>query len=314
MELAKFESIKNNELIWIDVPNPDGGKMQSLGRMYPFHELNLDDCLSKTQIQKIDRYPDHIFIILHFPILEDQNVAKTSQLAIFMGSGYLVSVHQDDLKPLTELFNMCKEDDKERQELMGRSSGYLFHSIVDALVDDLVNIARMVKGNMADIEDAVFDERVSASKEISYLRRQIMALRRIAVPLQATLLEFGNRDIQRFSSEEDLVPYFDDVKDHVERAIRILDETRDTIEIFKDTDFMHGMEKSNKILAVLTIIFTLSIPATIISSFYGMNVSVPGGAGAWSFLGAYTAFIVVASISSAAALIMLWYFHRIEWI
>ncbi len=313
MELAKFESIKNNDLVWIDVPNPDGEKMQSLGMMYPFHELNLDDCLSKTQIQKIDRYPDHIFIILHFPILEDQNFAKTSQLAIFMGSGYLVSVHQDDLKPLMELFNICKKDDKERQEMMGRSSGYLFHSIVDALVDDLVNIARMVKGNMTDIEDAVFDERVSASKEISYLRRQIMALRRMAVPLQATLLEFGNRDIQRFSSE-DLVPYFDDVKDHVERAIRILDEARDTIEIFKDTDFMHGMEKSNKILAVLTIIFTLSIPATIISSFYGMNVSLPGSTGAWSFLGAHTTFIVVASVSSAAALVMLWYFHRIEWI
>lgn len=313
MELAKFESIKNNDLVWIDVPNPDGEKMQSLGMMYPFHELNLDDCLSKTQIQKIDRYPDHIFIILHFPILEDQNFAKTSQLAIFMGSGYLVSVHQDDLKPLMELFNICKKDDKERQEMMGRSSGYLFHSIVDALVDDLVNIARMVKGNMTDIEDAVFDERVSASKEISYLRRQIMALRRIAVPLQATLLEFGNRDIQRFSSE-DLVPYFDDVKDHVERAIRILDEARDTIEIFKDTDFMHGMEKSNKILAVLTIIFTLSIPATIISSFYGMNVNIPGGAGAWSFLGTHTTFIVVASTSSAAALVMLWYFHKIEWI
>ena len=45
------------------------------------------------------------------------------------------------------------------------------------------------------------------------------------------------------------------------------------MEIYKDTDFMLSSEKSNKILAVLTIIFTLAIPATVIGTFYGMNIN-----------------------------------------
>ena len=31
------------------------------------------------------------------------------------------------------------------------------------------------------------------------------------------------------------------------------------------------------VLAVLTIIFTLAIPSTVIGTFYGMNVNLPGG-------------------------------------
>ena len=39
---------------------------------------------------------------------------------------------------------------------------------------------------------------------------------------------------------------------------------------------MLGSEKANKILSILTIIFTLSIRITVISSFYGMNINMPG--------------------------------------
>jgi Mg2+ and Co2+ transporter CorA len=39
---------------------------------------------------------------------------------------------------------------------------------------------------------------------------------------------------------------------------------------------MLSQEKTNKILAMLTIVFTLSIPATVIGTFYGMNINLPG--------------------------------------
>ena len=56
---------------------------------------------------------------------------------------------------------------------------------------------------------------------------------------------------------------------------------------------MLSTEKSNKILATLTILFTLSIPATIIGSYYGMNVNLPSGivTGNADFFGPYTSFM-----------------------
>src|SRR6516165_1422752 len=42
--------------------------ISTLGSQYPFHELNLDDCLSKIHIPNVDKYKDHLFILLNFPV------------------------------------------------------------------------------------------------------------------------------------------------------------------------------------------------------------------------------------------------------
>jgi len=314
--LGNLKFLRNNGFAWIDVSRPAHGDMRELGDRFSFHELNLEDCLSKIQIPKIDRYKDHLFIILHFPtIAKETSIPRSSQLCVFIGKGYLVTVHQGDLKPLIDMFELCARSDAERQDLMGRSSGYLFHSIVDALVDNMIVTIRKVIGDFDDIEDEVFNEKISVAKEISHLRRQITSLRRMAIPLKRTVLELSTKDLRRFS-EEDLTLYYDDVRDHIDKAIEELEESKEVIEIYKDTDFMHGVDKSNKILAVLTIIFTLSIPATLIGSFYGMNVSLPGGVetGVWTFLGEFTTFVMMLAAAAAGALGMTLYFRRLGWI
>lgn len=311
-----LRQLENEGFAWIDVSAPTRDDMRELGRRFPFHELNLADCVSKIQIPKIDRYKSHVFVILHFPTATQERVPKPSQLAAFLGPGYLVTVHQQDLKTVADTFDACECSESVRKELMGRSAGYLYHSLVDALVDELLNNVRKIMGNMEDIEDAVFDERVAVAREISYLRREVTSLRRIAIPMRRTLAELVAKDVTRFS-EEDLAPYYDDVQDHIDKVIETLDESKDTIEIFKDTDFMHSSDRSNKILAVLTIIFTLSMPATILGSFYGMNVELPGGIGSgpWTtFLGSYTTFALVVLASSVAAGAMMLHFRRLGWI
>jgi len=309
-----LESITNKSLTWTDIQKPTRDKMSTLEQLYPFHELNIEDCLSKIQIPKIDRYEDHIFVILHFPTLDkEKSIPRTTQLAIFAGFDYLVTVQQGELKPLTEMFQICKVNEKQQESFMGKSSGYLLHSIIDLLVDDLLHVLMKLEGNLDDIEEVVFDEKVAVAKEISLLRREITTLRRVVIPLKRIILDLS-KDIQKFS-EEDLTLYFDDVKDHIDKVIEVLEESKETIEIFKDTDFMLSTEKSNKILAVLTILFTLSIPATVVAAIYGMNVNLPGGieTGPATFFGPFTSFILLVIAAILPAAIMIWYFKRQGW-
>src|SRR5919199_2000333 len=310
---TQFDTISSNGVIWINIQKPTFADMNALGHTYPFHRLNLEDCLSKIQIPKIDRYENHIFAILHFPTPDKEKGFLFSQLAIFMGSDYLVTIHQGDLKPLEELFNMCKNDEKQQQATIGKSSGYLLHKVIDTLVDDLLHILMKVVWNIDDIEDSVFDERISIPRQISLLRREITTLRRVVFPLRRTVLDL-TKDAQRFS-REDLTPYFRDVQDYIEKVYETLEEAKETIEIYKDTDFMLSTEKTNKILAVLTIIFTLSIPATVFGTFYGMNINIPGGilTGPWEQLGRYTTLIFVLILSSSSALLMVFYFRKLGW-
>jgi magnesium transporter len=298
---VSVRELKNNGFIWIDIVKPNRDEIKKLGERFPFHELNLEDCLSKFQIPKIDRYEDHIFVILNFPTLEKERIPRSSQLAVFIGSGFLVTIHHGELGPISEIFHQCLKNEEARKDLMGKSAGFLFHTIIDALTDDLLNLVRKIVGNIEDIEDVVFDEKSDAAGEISYVRRQITALRRIAIPLKRTVNEIANKDMRRFS-EEDLALYFDDVTDHIDKVIDTLEESRETIEIYKDTDFMHGTDRSNKILAILTIVFTLSMPVTIMSSLYGMNVEIPTIEDeSFKVLGRYTNFILIVISSSALA-------------
>ena len=309
------EWVTKGKVTWFDVQHPTREKLKLLEDRYSFHELNIDDCLSKIQIAKVDSYENQVFAILHCPTIDrEQSISKPTQLAIFAGPEYLITVQQEVLKPLSEMFQMCKTNDVQRESLMGNSPGYLLHSIIDMLVEHLLHILAKLEGNLDDIEELVFDEKTAVPKEISMLRRETTALRRIVYPLKRTVFEIS-KEIQRFS-EEDLSPYFDDLNDHFDKAIEAVDESKETIDIFKDTDFMLSSEKSNKILAILTILFTLSIPASAIATLYGMNIKLPGGilAGQPTFLGPYTSFILLTITALVPAAIMTYWFKRQQWL
>ena len=312
---SDLETISNNGFLWTDIQKPTNEKMTLLAKNYNFHELNVEDCLSQVHIPKVDRYEDHVFIILHIPTTgeKEKTLPIFSQLSIFAGRNYLVTIHHGDLKPLDDIFQLCKQSDEQRQALMGKSPGYLLHSIIDALVDDLLHLLKKIIGNLDDLEESVFSDRKSDVKTISLLRREITSLRRIVVRLRRTMSEV-TKDIQKFA-EEDLTPYFADVEDHIEKIFEELEESKETVDIYKDTDFMLSTEKSNKILAILTIIFTLSIPTSTIATFYGMNINLPGSiAHPWTFLGEYTTMMLILLASIISGLYMLWYFSHLGWI
>ena len=314
----KIENIQGSKFSWIDLQSPDRKDVEELAVKYHFNELNIEDCMTKFELPKLDSYDDHFFVILHFPPLTaKKRMQRYSQLSIFVGRDFLVTIHQGDLKPLVDLVDICKKDiDLERKKrLLEKSSGVLLHEIIDVLVDDLLHTSRRIIANLDDIEDGVFDETKSATRSIAVLRREINMVRRIVNPLKRFVLEIGEK-IKHFSdSEEGLELYFDDVIDHINKVIESLEESRETMEIYKDTDFMLSTEKTNKVLAALTIIFTLAIPATIIGTFYGMNVNLPGGSyiGTES-LGEHQAFILIILASAIPAVLMIVYFRKLGWI
>ena len=117
------------------------------------------------------------------------------------------------------------------------------------------------------------------------------------------------------SDDDEITLYYDDVIDHIDKVIETLEESRETMEIYKDTDFVLSTEKTNKVLGMLTIIFTLAIPSTVIGTFYGMNVNLPGGINdKITLLGPFTTFIVIIIASAIPAILMFVYFKKLGWI
>lgn len=61
----RIETITNGDLIWINIEKPTRETIESEPTKggYPFHELDIEDCLSKRHIPKIAKYADYIFIL-----------------------------------------------------------------------------------------------------------------------------------------------------------------------------------------------------------------------------------------------------------
>jgi magnesium transporter len=177
-------------------------------------------------------------------------------------------------------------------------------------------VSEVVKGvleELDDIEDRVFDAQTSDATHIGLLRREIVRLRRTILPLKDIMADLP-ADASGFG-HDNLTRYYRNITRLIDRLSETVDEAKETIEIYKDADFTASTAKTNEILAILTIIFTLAIPATVLGTFYGMNINLPGGieAGAWQFFGTYTTLIVLVLASVVPAVFMYWYFKKKKW-
>lgn len=317
----KIQKIQGKELVWLDLQNPDRLYLEKLVKEYGLNELNIEDSLTKFELPKLDSYDDHFFVILHFPPLSQKiGISKNSQISMFVGKDFLITIHQGELKPLMDLVDASKSENADNCKVDSPVNGpisILLHAIIDGLVDDLMHTSRKIIANLDELEDRVFDENRSAARNIAIFRREINRLRRIANPLKKFVQEIA-KNVQRFSPvrDEDVALFYDDIIDHIDKVIETLEESRETMEIYKDTDYVLSTEKTNNVLGVLTIIFTLAIPATVIGTFYGMNIDLPGGAGSIgsSTLGPFTMFALLILASAVPAVLMFAYFKKHGWI
>lgn len=307
--MGKTDELTIDGVTWVNVKAPTRKDIRSLGERFHFSQLELEDCVSKKQLQKIEHHGDHLFAILHFPKSSaESHLVGSTQISIFLGDSYLVTVHDGGCKSLDESFESVKSDAGGAP-----SPGFLLYRVLDRLVDDIFPLMEEVLKELDEVEEQVFDEKIEVIRELTTLRRNIASLRRTVSPLRRII--GGLYDEVQMRTPE-AAANLRDVNDHVEKAFAVLDEARETVEIFKDTDFTVSTERSNKILAILTIMFTLSIPGTLVGTFYGMNILLPGGieTGPWTYLGPYTTFALLLTLSLTPALIMLWYFHRLGWV
>ena len=274
---TRLQKIRYGNLRWIDIQRPTTTEMEYLAQVFPFHPLDLEDCLSKVQRPKIDEYDEdsYLFIVLHFPRFDKRtNHTLMAEVDVFVGSDYVVTVHDGILKPLTQMFASVQEDENTRERIMGRGAGFLFYRIIDVLVDYCFPIMRKIDQNTADLEDQIFDRNVrNLVKKLSFVRRDIITLRRIIRPNIPVLRQLSTREYKFLNLDEDI--YFGDIVDHLNKQWDILEDNKELIEGLNYTLDSITSHRINEVIKTLTIISVVLLPMTLIASIYGMNVTLP---------------------------------------
>ncbi|MEJ2271270.1 MAG: CorA family divalent cation transporter, partial [Candidatus Bathyarchaeota archaeon] len=55
----KIETIEAKKFTWVDMQNPDRTDVEEFAKKYQFNSLNNEDCMTKFELPKLDRYDDH---------------------------------------------------------------------------------------------------------------------------------------------------------------------------------------------------------------------------------------------------------------
>jgi magnesium transporter len=303
-----IESVSWNGLTWYNIERPTTRETEYLAHHFPFHPLDLDDCLSRIQRPKIDEYKDYLFLVLHFPVYNKQTRAtSSSQVSVFIGNNYLITLHRGELKPLVKLFRECELEEDTCEENFSQGPGYLLYRIIDRLIDYCFPILNRLSANIEQTEDNIFASRriPRAIEAISILRRDVISFRRIIWPMRAVVASLEPR-IRRFT-KMDLVVYFGDTVDHLDKIWDALDEYKEIIEGLNDTHDSLATNRTNEVIRMLTIIATILLPLTVVASLYGMNIPLPFQESNLSVL--FVLFVWIAVVSG-----MLYYFRRHRWI
>lgn len=310
----KITRFSHAGVTWVDVHRPDSATFEELQRQYNFHPLHLTESVQKVQHLEVEREGDYLFVVLHFPVFETHtDKVRIGQVGVFLGKDFLVTVHNQASPAIEDILLNCQHSPAQADEYCGKSAAYLLYRLIGKLLENISGMVEMVESELDGIEGQVFGSTTSDAQKISRLRQKIVRLRRLIGPKRIVLEDLSGQ-IGSFAGV-DMAKYYSNNLKMVNKLWEAIEEAKETIEIYKDAAFTTSTEQTNKTLAVLTLIFTFTIPVTVLGTVYGMNILLPGSVNGhpWRFMGSYTTLILAIALSVLAAGGMYWYFRKKKW-
>jgi magnesium transporter len=205
--------------LWVDIAPPSVPESLILSDTFGFHALSVEDAMSTLQYPKVEPYDGYLYVVLHglaFTKGDDESF-KTKDIDFFLGRNFLVTVHDGTSRSIAEIREHCPRN----HHILGDGPVALFHRIVDLMIDRyLPEIEEFVEW-MDEIEDQVFSSGPAPHivRDILDLKRQVSALRRIAIPQRDVIGRLARREFTDISSE--MAYHFRDVYDSI---VRLNDE------------------------------------------------------------------------------------------
>ncbi|MFH1699945.1 MAG: magnesium/cobalt transporter CorA [Candidatus Zixiibacteriota bacterium] len=304
--IIDFDAIlaRPNIVMWVDMTAPSDKESFALTHDFKFHPLAIEDVISELPRPKLDDYGNYLFLVFQLADYMGRDKGlKISEVDFFLTKNCLVTIHFDDHKVFGNLYARARKDDR----LFLRGADFLFHAVLDGIVDNYTAALDLLEFEVDAIESDVFEEPDEETvKTIFNLRRDIQGLKRIAGPQQEVLSLITREDYMLISEKSSV--YLSDILDHMARINEIADMHRDTLISALEVYFSGVSTRTNEIIKVLTIFTAILMPPTFLVGLYGMNFKLMPELN-WEY--GYLFFWILVVIITIS---LLFFFKKKKWI
>ncbi|MGA7670430.1 MAG: magnesium/cobalt transporter CorA [Nitrolancea sp.] len=294
-----------NSLLWVDLIDPTPEDFKRITQEFNFHPLALEDAQKRHQRPKIDVY-ENFFFLVFYAVREIQEGADftTQEVAFFIGSNYLVTVHHGMCAEIEGTVRRWRENVPR-----GNHAGpaILLYSILDSIVDNYFPVLDSVAERTDELEQRIFDSEGHEALELIFqLRKNLLALRRILAPERDMMSIVARRDVELLGEETSI--YFQDVYDHVLRVTDAIDTYRDLLSGALDAYLSVTSNKLNQVMRTLTSWSIILMSLALIAGIYGMNfIHMP------ELRLTYGYYASLLGMFALGALLFAW-FKKIDWL
>jgi magnesium transporter len=270
-------------VVWFDLCEPTEADLASISEELGLHPLAVEDAVQEHQRPKLDRYSSHLFVTAYSVALDTTTgQLATSEVAAFVTSNALVTVRKS---PDFDIDAVLRHWD-QAPDLAVHGTGFLLHGLLDYVVDTHFTAVQSLDTQVEGLEDGLFEE-TPRDKEMQLrtfqLRKSLVTLRRVVLPMREVVNSLLRRDLHALDAE--MVPYFQDVYDHVLRATEWTESMRDLVTTILETHLTVRGNRLNVIMKQVTSWAAIIAVPTAVTGFYGQNVPYPGfghPAGFWA--------------------------------
>lgn len=258
---------------WIDLCDPVTEDLHRMAADFGLHGLAVQNATQKAQRAKLDEFDTHLFLNTYVVRLPPPGGLTAAAMAAFITPQLLITVRDANGIDINALLARWDAD----RELAGHGVAFLVYGLLDTIVDNHFEATRQLDDTLDSLDDLVFEQPSRSHQEsqrrIFQARRDLVRLRQYALPMREVVNALMRPSMH--TVDAGILPYYQDVYDHVLRVVEWTESLRDLVTTTLDASLMTQSNHLNVIVKQVTSwAAIIAVPAAI-TGFFGQNVRFP---------------------------------------
>ena len=318
--MMKFYSLESNQVItlpelslekivWCDAIQPSESELDEISTKFNINLDDLKDCLDETERPRFnyDVLLNNNFLLIR--TLQDNelflNRTPTTSLGIFITKNRkLITIRTSttlNFESMIETLNRRKIE----------NDWFLILGILHIIVMQFDKMSQLIAQQIKELQDQILKtQNVGAIQRPFQLNSYVIFFNTAALGNSNAIKAFYHKNKLIFDENAYLLEKIDDIITDIEQVYSFSSIYRD---LLTNTLDAYASVINNNLSMVMKVVGSISlilmIP-TLIASYYGMNVFLPGG----NIIGNTTSFFLILIISFGISFLIWIYFRRVKWL
>jgi magnesium transporter len=263
-------------VVWLDLVDPQQADYDRVQEEFGLHRLAIEDASSPHERPKLLHYPAHMFFnayAVRFNAGDGDAAAELNEVSAFLTGRALITAHGAgfDMDAVVERWDATPD-------LAGQGVSWLAHGLLDVVVDGQFDAVQRLDEELEALEDRLFEESPQAIRDVQQrsfrLRKTLGRMRKVIMPMRE--LVGGLMHSREHLVGEEMVPYYQDLYDHVIRVTEFTENLRDFTATILESNLAVQGNRQNTIMKKVTSWAAIIAVPTAVTGYYGQNVPYPG--------------------------------------